>query len=53
MPQMSPLMWEILFLIMISLFIVLMSKVYFSNMNSEITLKNQKTLKTNNLNWPW
>nr|YP_011031445.1 ATP synthase F0 subunit 8 [Eocanthecona concinna]WRB04595.1 ATP synthase F0 subunit 8 [Eocanthecona concinna] len=53
MPQMSPLWWEILFMIFFLIFIIFNIVIYF-NQESKLTFKPFLNIKTdNNLNWTW
>nr|YP_010999375.1 ATP synthase F0 subunit 8 [Arma koreana]WPM93260.1 ATP synthase F0 subunit 8 [Arma koreana] len=52
MPQMSPLWWEVLFIIFVMTYFMFNIMIYFNKKNSLIN-KNSKNNKTNNLNWMW
>nr|DAZ87576.1 TPA_asm: ATP synthase F0 subunit 8 [Stiretrus anchorago] len=52
MPQMSPLWWEILFMIFIISYLLFNILIYFNKKNLLI-IKDNKFKKINNLNWMW
>nr|YP_010866023.1 ATP synthase F0 subunit 8 [Piezodorus guildinii]WGT93131.1 ATP synthase F0 subunit 8 [Piezodorus guildinii]DAZ87550.1 TPA_asm: ATP synthase F0 subunit 8 [Piezodorus guildinii] len=53
MPQMSPMWWEILFLLFISFYIMMNIMLYFNKKNNSI--KNNKNMMKHNkqINWKW
>nr|YP_002995744.1 ATP synthase F0 subunit 8 [Stictopleurus subviridis]YP_010316732.1 ATP synthase F0 subunit 8 [Liorhyssus hyalinus]ACF04095.1 ATP synthase F0 subunit 8 [Stictopleurus subviridis]UMY76354.1 ATP synthase F0 subunit 8 [Liorhyssus hyalinus]URN72948.1 ATP synthase F0 subunit 8 [Liorhyssus hyalinus] len=53
MPQMSPLWWEILFLLFIMCFLIMNTIIYYNKMISPKKSENQMMIKTSNQNWKW
>nr|DAZ87563.1 TPA_asm: ATP synthase F0 subunit 8 [Dichelops melacanthus] len=52
MPQMSPLWWEILFIIFFMTFIIMNSMIYFMTQNKIKQMKKDKN-EQKQMNWLW